>query len=107
MNFDTGVHDWLGGYPYEAATADELHDRICTLGFVEERSFRIPTSLGLFGSGCHEFVFTANILDDERRARAAIAVHGRGWRGQQRTAGLLARGVRGRLAAGWVSRNGT
>jgi 2-polyprenyl-6-hydroxyphenyl methylase/3-demethylubiquinone-9 3-methyltransferase len=57
MNFDTGVHDWLGGYPYESATAEELHDRICAMGFTEERSFRIPPSSGIFGSGCHEFVY--------------------------------------------------
>lgn len=57
MNFSHDVHDWLGGYPYETATADELHDRICAMGFVEERSFRLPRSRGLLGSGCHEFVF--------------------------------------------------
>jgi 2-polyprenyl-6-hydroxyphenyl methylase/3-demethylubiquinone-9 3-methyltransferase len=57
MNFSHDVHDWLGGYPYESATADELHDRVCSLGFSEERSFRIPRSFGIFGSGCHEFVF--------------------------------------------------
>lgn len=57
MNFSHDVHDWLGGYPYQSATADELHDRICAMGFTEERSFRIPPAFGLFGSGCHEFVF--------------------------------------------------
>jgi 2-polyprenyl-3-methyl-5-hydroxy-6-metoxy-1,4-benzoquinol methylase len=57
MNFSHDVHDWLGGYPYETATAEELHDRICAMGFTEERSFRIPPSSGIFGSGCHEFVF--------------------------------------------------
>jgi 2-polyprenyl-3-methyl-5-hydroxy-6-metoxy-1,4-benzoquinol methylase len=57
MNFSHDVHDWMGGYPYETASADELHDRICAMGFTEERSFRIPPSSGIFGSGCHEFVF--------------------------------------------------
>jgi cyclopropane fatty-acyl-phospholipid synthase-like methyltransferase len=57
MNFSHDIHDWLGGYPYDSATADELHDRVCRLGFSEERSFRIPPSSGVFGSGCHEFVF--------------------------------------------------
>jgi 2-polyprenyl-3-methyl-5-hydroxy-6-metoxy-1,4-benzoquinol methylase len=57
MNFSHDVHDWLGGYPYESATADELHDRVCAMGFSEDRSFRIPPSSGIFGSGCHEFVF--------------------------------------------------
>jgi 2-polyprenyl-3-methyl-5-hydroxy-6-metoxy-1,4-benzoquinol methylase len=57
MNFSHDVHDWLGGYPYEAASADQLHDRISALGFSEARSFRLPVTIGLFGAGCHEFVF--------------------------------------------------
>ena len=47
----------LGGFPYETATATEIHDRVCNMGFIEEHSFRLPKTLGLFGSGCHEFVF--------------------------------------------------
>ncbi len=57
MNFSHDAHDWLGGYPYETATATEIHDRICKMGFTEKRSFPLPVSRGLFGSGCHEFVF--------------------------------------------------
>lgn len=57
MNFSHDAHDWLGGYPYEDATADELHDRIASFGFREIRSFRLPMTVGLFGAGCHEFVF--------------------------------------------------
>jgi SAM-dependent methyltransferase len=57
MNFSHDTHDWLGGYPYETATATELHDRISRMGFTELRSFRLPTTRGLFGTGCHEFVF--------------------------------------------------
>lgn len=57
MNFSHDVHDWLGGYPYETATAAEIHGRVCNMDFTELRSFRLPRSFGLFGSGCHEFVF--------------------------------------------------
>ena len=58
MNFSHDAHDWLGGYPYEAASALEIHDRICRLGFNETRSFHRPVKLGgIFGAGCHEFVF--------------------------------------------------
>jgi 2-polyprenyl-6-hydroxyphenyl methylase/3-demethylubiquinone-9 3-methyltransferase len=57
MNLYHDVHDWLGGYPYETAAADELTSRMSALGFYELRSFRLPDSLGLLGSGCHEFVF--------------------------------------------------
>ena len=57
MNFSHDAHDWLGGYPYETATATELHDRICRMGFTELRSFRQRVTFGLFGARCHEFVF--------------------------------------------------
>lgn len=57
MNFSHDAHDWLGGYPYETASADEMLERIGALGFAEVRSFRLPLTTGLFGSGCHEFVF--------------------------------------------------
>ena len=57
MNFSHDAHDWLGGYPYETASADEMHTRISALGFTEIRSFRLPPTIGLFGAGCHEFVF--------------------------------------------------
>lgn len=57
MNFSHDVHDWLGGYPYETATADELIRRVYKAGFQEVRTFRLPPSRGMFGSGCQEFVF--------------------------------------------------
>ena len=57
MNFSHDAHDWLGGYPYETASAVEIHDRVCRMGFTEERSFPLPRTFGLFGSGCHELVF--------------------------------------------------
>ena len=58
MNFSHDAHDWLGGYPYETATAAEMHDQVSALGFEETLSFPRPPAIGLFGSGCHEFVFT-------------------------------------------------
>lgn len=57
MNLSHDVHDWLGGYPYETATVDELNARISALGFSELRSFPIPDLIGVLGSGCHELVF--------------------------------------------------
>ena len=57
MNFSHDAHDWLGGYPYETASADEMKNRFSKLGFKEVRSFPLPATFGLFGSGCHEFVF--------------------------------------------------
>jgi SAM-dependent methyltransferase len=60
MNFSHDAHDWLGGYPYETATATELRDRVCAMGFAEQRAFPLPVTYGLFGAGCHEFVFRKN-----------------------------------------------
>jgi 2-polyprenyl-3-methyl-5-hydroxy-6-metoxy-1,4-benzoquinol methylase len=60
MHFSHDAHDWLGGYPYETAGASELVARISALGFTELRSFPLPKTLGLFGSGCAEFVFERN-----------------------------------------------
>jgi 2-polyprenyl-6-hydroxyphenyl methylase/3-demethylubiquinone-9 3-methyltransferase len=57
MNFSHDAHDWLGGYPYETSSADEMIGRVSALGFRELRSFRLPATSGLFGSGCNEFVF--------------------------------------------------
>src|ERR1041385_5229404 len=58
MNFSHDAHDWLGGYPYESASTSELRDRICAMGFTEQRAFPFAGDrFGLFGSGCHEFVF--------------------------------------------------
>ena len=57
MNFSHDAHDWLGGYPYETASAEEMRERVAALGFEELRSFPLPKTAGLFGSGCNEFVF--------------------------------------------------
>lgn len=59
MKFDTDVHDWLGGYPYESISADDLRQRMRSKGFAETRSFVAANSkpLGILGSGCDEFVF--------------------------------------------------
>ena len=52
MAFSIDVIDWLGGYPYEYATADEVIAFASDLGFelVSQRPPDVPT-------GCNEFVF--------------------------------------------------
>jgi 2-polyprenyl-6-hydroxyphenyl methylase/3-demethylubiquinone-9 3-methyltransferase len=58
MNFSHDLHDWLGGYPYETATVDQLSTRIGAMGFRQTRAFPMRVAAkGLFGSGCHEIVF--------------------------------------------------
>lgn len=55
MNFIHDVHDWLGGYPHETATIEELSARVCQAGFEEACAFRSPVGAkGLFGSGCRD-----------------------------------------------------
>ncbi|MBP2307433.1 methyltransferase domain-containing protein [Azospirillum melinis] len=51
MEFWVDVTDWLGGYPYEYASADEVRTRMDALGFdmLEVRPPRVPT-------GCNEFI---------------------------------------------------
>lgn len=53
MNRWRDIVDWVGGYPYEVATPDEIFD------FYNDRGFT-PTKLktGGVGLGCNEFVFT-------------------------------------------------
>ncbi len=52
MDFYHDVVDWVGGYPYEYATADEVEALAADLGFGRRRlrPARVPT-------GCNEFVF--------------------------------------------------
>ena len=57
MDFYHDVHDWLGGYPYETAHATDVDARLVQLGFKAERVFARPTHIGLFGSGCDEYVY--------------------------------------------------
>jgi 2-polyprenyl-3-methyl-5-hydroxy-6-metoxy-1,4-benzoquinol methylase len=46
------VVDWVGGYPYEAATPEQIFD------FYQTRGFRLITlKCGGVGLGCNEFVF--------------------------------------------------
>ncbi len=46
------IVDWVGGYPYETATPDEIFDFYRARGF----SLRRLKSGGV-GLGCNEFVF--------------------------------------------------
>jgi 2-polyprenyl-6-hydroxyphenyl methylase/3-demethylubiquinone-9 3-methyltransferase len=58
MNFDHDVHDWLGGFPYQATTSSEVNEYLTRLNFDMVRSFAEPNiSIGWFGSGCDEFVY--------------------------------------------------
>lgn len=47
------IVDWVGGYPFEVASCDEVHRRLADLGFAALRT----RSIGR-GRGCNEFLFT-------------------------------------------------
>ena len=57
MDWHHDVHDWLGGYPYESTKADAVKSHVARLGFHLVRLFERPAGIGLFGTGCDEFVF--------------------------------------------------
>ncbi len=52
MNFNYDVWDWIGGYPYEYASVDEITTFVEALGFETVRV--VPAEVG---TGCNEFVF--------------------------------------------------
>lgn len=59
MDFYHDVHDWLGGWPYESISPDEVARLMKQLGMREVRNFARMgrTSTGVFGSGCDEYVY--------------------------------------------------
>lgn len=60
MNFYRDVHDWLGGYPYESISPDDVEATMQSLGFYRVRRFIrdwLGAQIGLFGSGCDEYVY--------------------------------------------------
>lgn len=57
MSWSHDVHDWLGGYPYESASAEEVREHLGQLGFrMPRENVRSRAGIGLFGTGCDEFV---------------------------------------------------
>jgi 2-polyprenyl-6-hydroxyphenyl methylase/3-demethylubiquinone-9 3-methyltransferase len=57
MSYLHDVHDWLGGYPYESISPAEVSREMGRLGFVHVRDKVQGYSIGVFGSGCDEYVF--------------------------------------------------
>ncbi|WP_161850285.1 bifunctional 2-polyprenyl-6-hydroxyphenol methylase/3-demethylubiquinol 3-O-methyltransferase UbiG [Bradyrhizobium sp. CCBAU 051011] len=57
MDFSHDVHDWLGGYPYESISSDELDALMRRLGFACVHRADTPVALGLVGSGCAEYLY--------------------------------------------------
>ena len=65
MHWYVSVVDWVGGYPYESASADEIEAFLRSCGFRLERSFKTKPSLGLMGTGNAEYRF---LMDESASA---------------------------------------
>jgi predicted RNA methylase len=61
MEFYHDVHDWLGGYPYESTTPQEVEAMLAGLGFERARIFLHPSGSGLFGTPCDEYVYRRRV----------------------------------------------
>ena len=59
MNFWHDMIDWLGGYPYESATPDEIKIFVENKGFdlIDQYNISTVKAFGAFGCGCAEYVF--------------------------------------------------
>jgi 2-polyprenyl-6-hydroxyphenyl methylase/3-demethylubiquinone-9 3-methyltransferase len=55
MSFDNDIHDWMGGYPYESATVEEVSARMRTLGFEIVNCHPVKGGIRPFGTGCAEY----------------------------------------------------
>lgn len=55
MDFLYDVVDWVGGYPYEYASIEEIEKLMMNLGFqkLKHEKAQVPT-------GCNEFIFRKN-----------------------------------------------
>lgn len=59
MDYWHDLHDWLGGYPYESILAPEVDEMMQSLEFTKVRVFARGRVIGIFGSGCDEYVYRA------------------------------------------------
>lgn len=69
MDFYHDIHDWLGGFPYESISEREVFVFMTERGFEPVRRFVanerkvLGRQIGIFGSGCDEYVYS-NKRDD-------------------------------------------
>jgi SAM-dependent methyltransferase len=57
MSYWHDVHDWLGGFPYESCSPAEVTAHVGALGFAPIRDSHVESGIGIFGTGCAEYVF--------------------------------------------------
>ena len=64
MHWKSDVIDWLGGYPYESASAEEIVQFVESKGFTQQYSNKTKPEFGFFGSGCAEYRFLKDQASD-------------------------------------------
>lgn len=64
MHWKTDIVDWLGGYPYESASAEEIANFVEPRGFTLQYSNKTRPEIGIFGSGCAEYRFVKHQASD-------------------------------------------
>jgi len=57
MDFNHDVHDWMGGFPYESIGGPEVDAIMRRLGCVRVHGEGTPLTVGIFGSGCDEYLY--------------------------------------------------
>lgn len=57
MEQDHDIKDWLGGYPYESASPEEIETFLMARGFRHEHSQTLRKRSGLMGTGCAEYTY--------------------------------------------------
>jgi 2-polyprenyl-6-hydroxyphenyl methylase/3-demethylubiquinone-9 3-methyltransferase len=58
MDFAHDVRDWLGGWPYESISAEQVDRLLVPLGFeLRKLVGRRGLEVGAFGVGCNEYVY--------------------------------------------------
>lgn len=62
MDFFHDLHDWLGGWPYETISPEEVDVYMRQLGYspisaIASRGDLFGKPLGILGSGCNEYVY--------------------------------------------------
>lgn len=57
MSWTHDIRDWVGGYPYESASSEDVVAFIEQRGFRLERAFHTTAGFGLLGTHCGEWAF--------------------------------------------------
>lgn len=57
MSYSHDAHDWLGGFPYEAASVEEVKAKLASIGLTEVRTFAADPGRGIWGAPCSEYVY--------------------------------------------------